>query len=465
MKKYLRMMVITIILVSITFLNLAFNSVNEVNYDFLRGSTIGSAFAQYDKQTFMVDVKLDEIDGFIDLIIKESDSNELVITTEMVTDPEEEYRYLYIYGHPKYNELFDFYMPYKVNEKPDFQKSFTLDDKQSALHKSFFLFDHNINIKSYDYLKTDKITFFYNFTVYGDKADIDKFASNISNSIDDLNLEYLGASNSKYSIIKYIYQQNRVSTILLWVSFLMMLYYVINLIIVYTEEITIRKLLGQSDLYITSALMKKISKVTIATVLSVCLIINLFFLRSLNFMLYGILLSELILLIIFSSVVFFCYLFMFLYIKRQEINQIIKSMRGFIMSFNFYQVVKTIILILMIYEIGPTIKYKLDDITKLNEINKYKNTMYKVSSFTGFKGAGELSTQKTYEKYMSDYYLKNNNENIHVYSLGYADSKDTKRSYAVFTFDYRTAKYYGYDYDEPTVIINEKVYDDINFEM
>ncbi|MFV0379583.1 MAG: hypothetical protein ACK5KQ_01980, partial [Anaerorhabdus sp.] len=463
MKKSIRFLVFTIILVCITYLNVAFSSVNEINFDLLRHSSIGSAFSEYEIEIFTVDVKLDEMEEFVDIVQNAAYKNELVINVEIYKGAEDEYRYLYLYSHPSYNEILEFYMPYKAFQKPNFQGSYVLDHGNSAVHKQYFLFDYNINYKSLDNLKRDNLSAFYNFTAYGEKADIDNFVVDISKQIDSLNLKYMPKSGYRYNLFKYLYQLNRVSLIMMWASFLMMLYYVIKIIIDQHEEISIRKILGQSDLYITTTLIKQIAKITLTTVIVVCLVVNILLVRSLNFMLYGILLSEFILLLLFGIILLLCSLFLFLYVKKTVINQVVKASFSFIKSFNYYQVVKVIILVLMIYEIGPTIKDNLYNIIELNEINKYKDTMYKISSFTGFKGDGELFEQNTYEKYMEGYY--NKDENIHVYSLGYADSKDIKRSYAVFTFDYRTAKYYGYDYDEPTVIINEKVYDDINFEM
>ncbi|MFV0379387.1 MAG: hypothetical protein ACK5KQ_00950 [Anaerorhabdus sp.] len=465
MKKNIRMLVLCTIIVSIFYVNVSFGGLKDINVGILGQTLFKSVFSDYEMQSFGFEIKPEDQEYLIDTLLEEINDNQLVISTTKDFGPHDNrYRHFYLSAHPKYNKILDFYMPYKAFQKPNFQGSYVLDDKNSTLHKPFFIFDHNIDIKSFDHIKTDDLFILRYFFVYGEKEDIDKFAEDISERIDNLNLEYSEPFNGTYSIIKYLYLYNKVSIIMMWASFLLMVYFTMNLIIEYSDEISIRKLLGQSDLHITLNITKNIAKYTISTALIVCLIINILFVRSLNFMLWGILLMELVLILLLLFQILLCSIFIYLYVKRSAINQIVKSSLNFIKSFNFYQVVKIIILILMIFQVGPSVYFNIENISDLIELHKDKNEMYKVSSITGYYDEIEIVGPRAFQKYLEEYYLKSNDDNIHALNVLYSTSKDGKRRYPVIYLDNKTAKYYGYDYDndEQTVIINEKIYKDID---
>ncbi|MFV0379269.1 MAG: hypothetical protein ACK5KQ_00360, partial [Anaerorhabdus sp.] len=462
MKKHLKILIITIAFVCIACLNIAFKSVNEINYAFLSDSSIGSAFSQYDKLSFSVETKPEEFESFKRILIDEINRNKLLVKTEIEKGPEDNYRFMYIFAHPKFNKTLDFYLPIKMGYNLNCQNSFSLDVKNSSLHKPYFIFNHNINISSFDNLKIDEKNSYYGFDVYGDKDDIAEFKKNISERLASYKFKTSEPYSQNYSIFKYTYQHNKASLIMMWSLFILMLFYIINTVIEYSDEISVRKLLGQSDISITMSLMKNITKVTLTTVVIVCMLVNIFFVRSINFMLYGVLLSEFILLLIFGFMLLLCSIFIYLYVKKTVVNQVVKASFSFIKSFNYYQVVTVIILILMIYELGPSYKYYTSNFDSLVEINKRKDTMYKVSSFTGFIGKGGLSTQQLYEKYMSDYYLKSNDNNIHAYTKMSVYSKDEKKEYPVIFMDSKTAGYFGFEANGHVAFMNKDILNDIN---
>ncbi len=463
MKNSLKLYIGSIIVVSIFFLNFAFNGVNNIVLGKLNLNGSISAFDQYDNANLLVNISLDQVDEFVDVTIKEADNYQVILFTGF-TPIDSENKDLYVYGHSKYNELLNFYLPYRPFDKIDYQGEFILnyDNNNSSLHKDMFFLDHKISIKSYNQLKVDELEFFYNIKVYGNQADIQGFIESVNAYYGREFFEYREYSVFEYGMFSYIVDYNKSSLSLLTVAFLMMVYFAINLVKHQSDEISVRKLVGQSDWYISVEIMKKISAISIASVLFTCITINLLFVRSLNFVLWMMLLMELILVIFILFFLLLCFFFIYGFTKNTSIVQIVKVNKNYIKGFAYYQVLKTIILVIIISQFSSAIYFGINNLTEYMELKNNYETMSHVSYFSGFKsnGSNDYIIQQEYENAIKGYVLENEDVNIHAMSVGYLESQGN--DFPIVYMDVNTANYYGFDCEDKCVLINEKVYNSIN---
>ncbi len=463
MKNSLKFYIGSIIVVSIFFLNFAFNGVNSIVLGkFNLGGSI-SAFDQYDNANLFMNISLDQVDEFVDVAIKEADNHQVILFTAF-TPIDSENKDLYLYGHSKYNELLDFYLPYKPFDKIDYQGEFVLnyDNDNSSLHKDMFFLDHKISIKSYDQLKVDELEFFYNVKVYGNQADIQGFIAAINDYYGRDFFEHREYNAVEHGIFSYIVDSNKSSLSLLIVSFLMMFYFAINLVKHQSDEISVRKLVGQSDWHISLGIMKKISVVSLVSVLLTCIAINLLFVRSLNFVLWMMLLMELILVLFILFFLLLCFFFIYGFTKNTSIVQIVRVNKNYIKGFAYYQVLKTAILVIIISQFSSVIRFGLNDLTEYMTLKNNYEAMSHVSYLSGFKSndSNDYIIQREYESVMEEYVLENKDVNIHTMSVGYFESQGN--NFSIIYMDLNTANYYGFDCEDKCVLINDKVYNRVN---
>lgn len=412
-------------------------------------------------------VDISDRDKFINEAI-EAANNHQVILYSLYKPLDTDIHKVYLYIPDKYQENISFYIP--TNEEIDFSNTFIINhenDNTLLFNENFFI-PTTIEIKSFDQIPVDNLDYFWSLTLCGDVESINQFKQSINQlyptPILILN-DFVGGLDDSLTFYITQFFENDGSLILLSLVFLLF----ISVVIINhsKKEIVILKILGKSDFYITTKLIRPIFYTSFFVIFSTLAIADLFILKRIDQLALCLFSFQLVLLTSFLIGYLVIFVLSLIYIKTIPILDSIRKKNNSITIYYLYSVVKIGMLILLVPASVENLYWSKVFLTPYLQILNNYDFYASTSTFVAFTGNGTPQQQTLINNEFNRIYEEDRYPNFYRMSIGYSQSGAPS-----LKMDAKTAKFLNIPCESKCTIlpdlgdVNSKTfYDDVTFHL